>query len=200
MHILRKSRIKRISCIDLEMFNMQFLLIISQKEWIMRIINHRVNDFFNDQAAKPCRGFLTGPIKVTMAVAQIAINLVGLIFSPLTCCCRKENSEWSAKKTFRHIIGGFGNILRGICDTIPGTSFVLPNTKERRLIRSLTPDVSSDNSGDCDYNCDMEGVRSDLVLMRLRDKCPNKVINYDGTKFSWSLKPQPAANASEVPA
>lgn len=155
----------------------------------MRIINHTVNTFFLNQAAEPCRGFITGPAKATCAIAQIGINLIGLIFAPLTYPCRSKNSDWSATKTIQHIGEGFKHLLSSIfIDSLPGTSFLLPTSTERKLMKYLSNEISERNTANYNYSCDENKVRYSYILGWLRSWYKDMNINYRNENFSWSPK------------
>lgn len=78
---------------------------------------------FDEQAEKCFVGFFTGPVRIITAIAQIALNILALLFvSPFVACRGSENSNWSATKNLEHSWEGVKQIGKGILDILPFTS------------------------------------------------------------------------------
>lgn len=81
----------------------------------------------------PFVGFVAGPVLLVAAIAQMALNLLGMLLVALPCfleCIHKESSfHWL--KCFEAFANGFGNVLISIYIFCPFTSDGLSRIKTR---------------------------------------------------------------------
>lgn len=93
----------------------------------MRIITTKSHDIFTQLATKPLVGFISGPVRIVAAIAQIAIN--GFAYA-LVSSKTKDTSEWSNRKTWQHLTEGGRHIRLGFIEFLPGSSFALKNNNK----------------------------------------------------------------------
>lgn len=80
------------------------------------------NAFNFDNAGKMSMvGYVSGPLRITLAVAQIALNILTLV---CVSWWISDKSMFSAKKTGDDLWSGFGEIGKGIIDLLPFTSIM----------------------------------------------------------------------------
>jgi len=78
-----------------------------------------------DLARKPFGGFIAGPIVLISGIAQTAINLIALVFSPFTAFFLDSNSKWSGESAATDGYNGISQIISGIIFTLPGSSYFI---------------------------------------------------------------------------
>lgn len=72
----------------------------------------------------PCLGFITGPILMIVATAQIALNLVGALFMALPSICIDSDHPLHAKSFLMFSAKGLLAFFMGVIMFIPFSSCV----------------------------------------------------------------------------
>ena len=92
----------------------------------MKIINETTNKILWDAGQIFCVGYVSGPTRALGGVIQTIVNLVPAIFLiiPSLCNLIEWDSQWHASHFTAGCYLGVGHILRGIVETLPGTSFI----------------------------------------------------------------------------
>lgn len=106
----------------------------------MKIINTFVNISLAKASHKFCVGFITGPLRIIGAIAQIALNAIALIFSiiPSSLGCFYKDNTFHAKNLLNNIEMGFLHIGRGFLEFLPGSSFCMDMVADGRMITLIS--------------------------------------------------------------
>ncbi len=90
----------------------------------MEVLNYKTSRSFDDAGGTICMGFVTGPMRMIMAITQIVMNILGLFLSlPLTLCgCVQTQSAFHARALGYDGLVGCAELVRGFVETLPGTS------------------------------------------------------------------------------
>ncbi len=104
----------------------------------MKIIDAKFNIWLATKSHDMCncnfKGFVTGPIRIIAAIAQIALNGIASIFLALPSLCIKGNSPYHVKHFARDFCVGLLHFFRGVLEMIPGHSFCTDMWADGRLL------------------------------------------------------------------
>jgi hypothetical protein len=106
----------------------------------MKIINTNANILLAQASHKFCAGFITGPLRIIGAIAQIALNAIALIFStiPSRLGCFNKDNTFHAKNLLIDARMGFLHIGRGLLEFLPGSSFCMDMVADGRMITLIS--------------------------------------------------------------
>jgi len=106
----------------------------------MKVINTNTNIFLAEASHKLCVGFITGPLRIIGAIAQVALNVIALIFSaiPSALGCFKKDNAFHAKNLLNDTGIGFLHIGRGFLEFLPGSSFCMDMIADGRIITLIS--------------------------------------------------------------
>ena len=92
----------------------------------MKVIDTTFNKLFCAASTKPCVGFVTGPIRIIAAVAQIALNvlLIVTLIAPLMSLINRVK-PLQLSYVLEDTLIGCAHIARGVAEFAPGTSFFI---------------------------------------------------------------------------
>jgi hypothetical protein len=79
--------------------------------------NQLVSDFMNLRK-KSLGGLLVGPVLVVTGIAQMAINAIALLFSPVSSFFLKQDSKWGAMASFSDAMQGLAIVIWGLFTTV----------------------------------------------------------------------------------
>lgn len=93
----------------------------------MKIIQTNTNFSLAAASHMLCVGFVTGPLRIIGAIAQIALNSIALLFStiPTALGCFNKNNPFQAQHLVKDIGMSFLHIGRGILEFLPGSSLFM---------------------------------------------------------------------------
>lgn len=167
----------------------------------MEIITEQRDKYLFNHSKHLFRGFVTGPIRMIMAVAQIALNSISLIFSPCLARCSCAAMKEKVSHNWYCITSGVGYFFGGILEFLPFSSFYFAtdNTKiESSSRRNSESDSLKHDSilkeireaakcGYFEYSFSCSDKVRDEILDALRGEFPNIRYNTFQGKFFWGM-------------
>lgn len=128
-------------------------------------------------ARKNFGGFISGLVRVTLGVAQVGINSIGLLAYPVACCCLSDKYHFTILSSDLCI--GIFQIALGVFEFIPGTSLIL------RMIDQQGDNYACQKSNQVQDDIDSREKRHSQEIDRVMELCP--ALSRDGADYVLDL-------------